>query len=211
VKLYGHPDSGHAFKVKFCLNAAGIDHDYEMIDIFSERSQRNPEFVRRSRFCEVPLLVDQDKNLIQSNAILIYIASKYQIYGGESPVSLHGCIEWLIWEANKIGLCLPQLRADRKFKGFELSAGAREWLHNRYLHDVSILDSELADGRPFVLGDQLTIADFSLCGYLMYDHEAGVAVPEKVSGWINRLKSVDGWASPYEMLVQDARSDRQHY
>ena len=200
MKLYGHPDSGHVFKVKFCLQAANIEHQYEVIDIFSDRSKRNPEFVVKSRFCEVPLLVDGAKNLIQSNAILVYIASKYQIYGGESHAKLQACLEWLMWEANKIGMCLPQLRADKKFKGFELAEDARAWLHDRYVHDVGIIEDELDDGRQFILGEEVTIADFSLCGYLMYAEEAQVRVPGNVSGWMSRLKTLPGWTNPYDML-----------
>ncbi len=200
MKLYGHPDSGHVFKVKFCLQAADIVHQYEVIDIFSDRSERNPEFVSKSRFCEVPLLVDGEKSLIQSNAILVYIASKYQIYGGESSAKLQACLEWLIWEANKIGMCLPQLRADKKFKGFELADGASAWLYDRYVHDVGVIEDQLNDGRQFILGKEVTIADFSLCGYLMYAEEAQVRVPINVSSWINRLKALNGWANPYDML-----------
>lgn len=200
MKLYGHPDSGHAFKVKFCLNAAGLVHDYEIVDIFSDRDKRDPEFMQRSKFCEVPLLVDQGRSLIQSNAILIYIASEYKIFGGQSRLELHACMEWLFWEANKIGLCLPQLRADKKFKGFELSADAKAWLTNRYYHDVGILERELSDGRAFILGDYVTIADFSLSGYLLYDNEAGVSVPQNVHLWLNRLKNLDGWSTPCDML-----------
>lgn len=200
MKLYGHPDSGHAFKVKFCLNAANIDHQYQVVDIFSPRKDRDLEFVNRSKFCEVPLLVDQEINLTQSNAILIYIANKYQVYAGQSASEFQRCLEWLLWEANKIGMCLPQLRADLKFKGFELRSDARQWLLSRYTHDVGVIDDQLSDGRPFIVGENITIADFSLCGYLMYAKEARVVVPTNVVGWLNRLKQLDGWSDPYEML-----------
>jgi len=33
MQLFGHPDSGHAYKVKFLLEHAGIPHDYEVVDI----------------------------------------------------------------------------------------------------------------------------------------------------------------------------------
>ncbi len=198
MKLYGHPDSGHALKVKFCLNSASIEHEYEVIDIFSDKKSRNPDFLSRSKHGEVPLLVDDGKNLTQSNAILVYIAKKYGLYGADSE--LQACLEWLMWESNKIGMCLPQLRADKKLKGCELSKGAREWLLARYVHDVSVINNELEDGRSFIVGDNLTIADFSLCGYLMYAEEAEVVIPKNVDVWRDRLKSLDGWSNPYEML-----------
>ncbi len=204
MKLYGHPDSGHAFKVKFCLEAGNIDHDYEVVDIWSDRSQRQPELVACSKHCEVPLLIDGDNNLIQSDGILLYIAQKHQIFGGESDIMLQRCIEWLFWEANKIGMCLPQLRASKKFESSRLTQGAWDWLYARYLHDVGVIDKELSDGRPFILGDRLTIADFSLSGYLFFADEAEVPVPNHVEYWLNRLKQLDGWQHPYELLSVDA-------
>ena len=200
MKLFGHPESGHALKVKFCLDAAAIEHEYQVIDIFAETKNRDIEFIQKSKFCEVPLLVDGDLNLIQSNAILYYIAQKFNIYGGESIEKLQCCLEWLVWEANKIGLCLPQIRAHHKLQGFELNQGALDWLLSRYTHDVNILDKQLSDGRSFILGEQITIADFSLCGYLMHANEAKVKVPEYVSKWLIRLKQSNGWANPYQML-----------
>ena len=172
MKLYGHPDSGHAYKVKLCLEIAGIAHKYEVVDIFSARESRAAEFKEYAKFHEVPLLIDNGQGFVQSNAILIYIAKKYGILGAENADIFKRCLEWLFWEANKIGLCLPQLRASNKFEQFKLSDGARTWLTERYNHDVQILESELMDRRQFIVGEELTIADFSLCGYLYFADEA---------------------------------------
>ena len=200
MKLFGHPDSGHAYKVKLCLAIAGISHDYEEIDIFSERDSRSPEFKQQSRFHEVPLLIDEGKAYVQSNAILIHIATKYKILGAESDHTFTRCLEWLFWEANKIGLCLPQLRASNKFEQFRLSEGAQHWLSARYRHDVQILAAELSDRRKFILGENPTIADCSLCGYLYFADEAKVEVPPLVRDWLARIAGLKGWAHPYELL-----------
>lgn len=201
MKLFGHPDSGHAFKVKFCLEAANIEHEYLEIDIWANRQDRPVEFTSRSKFCEVPLLVDGDNNLIQSDAILLYIAKKFGILGAESQKSLDRCTEWLFWEANKIGMCLPQLRASKKFESSRLTQGAWDWLYARYLHDIGLIDQELSDGRPFMLGDQLTIADFSLSGYLFFADEVEVPLPGHVAQWLDRLRAMPSWKHPYELLV----------
>ena len=198
MKLYGHPDSGHAFKVKFFLQWANIEHDYEMIDIFSPRPSRPAEFLAASKFCEVPALIDGDNKLIQSNAILLYLADKYDHFTDADTRQRN--LEWLIWEANKIGMCLPQLRADKRFEDSKLSNSAREWLLARYTHDIGIIDEELSDGRPFLLGDDMGIADFSLSGYLMHAAEAEVEVPRHVGAWLDRLRAQNGWQNPYEML-----------
>ena len=200
MKLFGHPDSGHAYKVKLCLAIAGIPHDYEEIDIFSERDSRSPEFTQQSRFHEVPLLLDEGKAYVQSNAILVHIATKYKILGAESDQTFDRCLEWLFWEANKIGLCLPQLRASNKFEEFRLSEGAQQWLNARYRHDIQILENELSARRQFIVGANPTIADFSLCGYLYFADEANVEVPQRVRAWLERISDLQGWAHPYELL-----------
>ena len=53
MKLYGHPDSGHAFKVRFFMRAAGIEHEYESVDIFAPLADRPEDFRRHARFGEM--------------------------------------------------------------------------------------------------------------------------------------------------------------
>ena len=106
-KLFGHPDSGHAFKVRFFLCAASIEHDYEVVDIWQPRESRSAEFRQASTFGEVPLLMDQGTAYVQSNAILLHLARQAGSWGGESSERIALCEQWMIWEANKIGMCLP--------------------------------------------------------------------------------------------------------
>ena len=201
MKLYGHPDSGHALKVKFFLEWLEVEHEYEFVDIFSEQRTRSDEFLKASKFSEVPTLIDNKQCYIQSNAILVYLSDKYEKF--KSSNEKQRCLEWLVWEANKIGMCLPQLRANEKlskiYPDFKLSQGAYDWLKVRYKHDVGVLDKELAD-KPFILGNAISPADFSLSAYLMYADEASVEVPRNVLHWLDRLREQNGWQSPYEML-----------
>lgn len=200
MKLFGHPESGHAYKVRLMLAVAGIPHDYESIDIFSPRESRPPEFRRHARFGEVPLLLDDGVGYTQSNAILIHLARKTRAWGAQDARLLQQCCEWLFWEANKIGMCLPQLRADKRFEDSRLEDGARRWLLKRYEHDVGLLDERLAETGAFILGDEVGIADFALCGYLSYAEEAEVFVPDHVSGWLTRISDLTGWQAPYDLL-----------
>ena len=200
MKLFGHPESGHAFKVKLCLELAGIEHDYENVDIFLPREKRPTEFRDNSKFHEVPMLLDEGEALVQSNAILQHIASKFRVMGGEDEILFRRCKEWLFWEANKIGMCIPQLRVARKFEDDSISAQTQVWLEARYAYDSGILEQELNDGRAFILGDTPTIADCSLCGYLVFADEAKVVVPPNVAAWLSRLSSLEGWQHPYQLL-----------
>ncbi|MCB1173876.1 MAG: glutathione S-transferase [Leptospiraceae bacterium] len=201
LKLFGHPDSGHAYKVRLMLRLAKIEHDYTFIDIFSERSTRPVEFRTHSRFQEVPLLLDDSTALVQSNAILIYLARKYGIMGGESPDQLQQHIEWLFWEANKIGLCMPQIRAHYRFDGSQLSTGAMQWLLKRYQHDVGILEQHFQQGHRWLVGSAMGIADCSVCAYLLWADEARLSVPPSVQDWLDRICSLELWQDAYTLLA----------
>jgi len=202
LKLFGHQESGHAFKVKLALTIADIVHHYEWVDIEAPRESRSLEFRSHSRFSEVPLLLDEGEPYIQSNAILLHIAHRFNVLGGEDTVLMQRCREWLFWEANKIGLCLPQLRAYKKQNAPEIQEQTLEWLLSRYKHDVGVLNDVLSDGRDFIVGDLFTIADCSLCGYLTFADEAEVDLPPFVESWLNRISSLEGWKHPYELLSQ---------
>lgn len=201
MKLFGHPDSGHAYKVRLMLTIADIAHDYEHVDIFSPRISRSTEFQTNARYGEVPLLLDAGVAHTQSNAILLHLAQKTGRWGAEHGSTLQLCHEWLFWEANKIGMCLPQLRADRLFSDSKLSGGVRDWLLKRYQHDVMLLDDHLRESSHYMLGTEPTVADFSLCGYLFYAEEAAVTVPNHVQAWLERLSELPGWRSPRELLA----------
>lgn len=200
MKLFGHPDSGHAFKVKFLLEHAGIAHEYEVIDIFKPRDERPDEFVEHARYGEVPLLMTDGYALAQSNAILMYLAQLSGAWGAQNVATMQLCREWLCWEANKIGLCLPQLRVYQRFEDHGISTGAHDWLSARYEHDIGVMEQTLSDGRRWIVDTEApTIADFSLSGYLFLADEAKVSVPEQVKLWLKRLSSLDGWQHPYPM------------
>jgi len=65
----------------------------------------------------------------------------------------------------------------------------------------NILGAHL-DGRRFVVGDEITIADISLCGYLFFDDEIGVdwdGYPS-IRDWLARIRSEPGWKHPYELM-----------
>ena len=200
MKLYGHPESGHAFKVRFFMRAAGIEHEYESVDIFVPLADRPEDFRRHARFGEVPTLVDGGRSFVQSDAILVHLATKIGGWGAEDPELMQRCLEWLFWEANKIGMCLPQLRAHERFAALKLDDGAWHWLRARYEHDVGVLDREFADDRPYILGDKPSIADFALCGYLVLVDEAKLGVPDHVDAWLGRMRALPGWLHPYVMM-----------
>lgn len=202
MKLYGHPESGHSYKVKLMLELAEIPYDYEIVDILVDREARPEPFrsLSKPHYSEVPLLQDGDHVMAQSNAILWHLSSRFQVFGGQDLGESTRIHEWLFWEANKIGLSLPHLRLARNYFPEEFSAEAVEWLQSRYNNDSDRLERELSDGRSYLLGQRMTVADLSICSYLFWANQAQVAVPPFTRKWLARIASEPRWQSPYRML-----------
>jgi glutathione S-transferase len=200
--LFGNPESGHSYKVKLALHVAQIPHHYHVIDLGVPRHARPEPFRSLAKFGEVPLLLHQGQAYVQSNAILLFLAEQTGRFGGESAGRMARAREWLFWEANRLGLSLPHLRFARRFDAQAYPEGSLTWFEHRYQADIERLAQELDDGRHFVLDDEPSIVDFSLCGYLYWAEQAKVTVPSTVAAWLERISQLPGWAEPYILLAR---------
>jgi glutathione S-transferase len=198
LALYGNRESGHTFKVRQLLAVAALPHQYVEIDLGQPRAERPEPFRSLSKYGEVPLLVHAGQPYVQSNAILLRLAELTGRFGGESDERLAQVREWLVWEANRIGFSLPNLRYGLKFTPGGLAPDVEAMMRARFALDIARLESELGDGRAFILGDAPTVADFSLSGYLFWPEQAGVAVPPAVQAWLDRISTLPGWRHPYQ-------------
>jgi glutathione S-transferase len=195
IKLFGNRESGHAYKVRLMLNLAQLPHEFEEVDLDLPRGQRPEPFRSLAKYGEVPLLLHNERPYVQSNAILLHLAAHSGALDGDAPATTERVREWLFWEANRIGFSLPNLRYCLRVSGGEPAVLAM--LRQRYEADVARLERELADGRPFILGNSPTVADVSLCGYLFWADQAQVAVPPGVASWLERIAALPGWRHPY--------------
>ena len=207
LKLYGHYDSGHVYKVMLFLELANIPYEYEQVDIWIDKQDRQADFLKHSRNGEVPCLLIDGQAYIQSNLILHKLASEYKIYGGESPQRLLQSLDWQFWEANRLGMCLPQLRYAKLFAPDEFNAQSLAFLKNRFDQDIAVLAGQFSDGRDFILDDNPGIADFSICGYLYWADEADLQLPEMVNSWLDRISQLPGWQPPYDMMKKNGKQD----
>lgn len=197
--LYGASGSGHSYKVALALAFIGLDHEYRAVDLTVPRPERALDFRQASRFGEVPVLVVDEQALVQSNAILLHLArTTGQLIGDEGWERLE---QWLFWEANRIGLSVPNLRFALRFEP-DTPPDVLAWLEARARRDLDGLDAALDLGKPFLTGGRASIADLSCCGYLYWAHEAGLhlAAWPAVQAWLGRISEIPGWRAPDAML-----------
>ena len=156
--LCGHPDSGHACKVALALSLAGLAYRTVWIDIWADPATRPADFRAASPFAEVPLLTIDGDPYVQSGAILLEIACRFRCLGAESPQGLQRGREILMWEANRIGMCLPQLKEARRTQGQGFPPGAADWLRMRYDADCRRFGRLLGDAA-FLHGETPGLGD----------------------------------------------------
>lgn len=194
MKLYGSDQSGHSYKVRLFLELAQIEHEYIWVDLMKARKDRPADFMTASKHGEVPVLIDGDLTICQSNAILQHLAETTGHYGGNHEVN-----EWLSWEANRIGFSLPNYRFARIWQ--KPPQDVMDFLQQRLMFDLKILNKHL-DGKNYLVGDGLTIADLSNAAYMYWldDVEINVSNYPNLERWLNNISALQHYKTPPELM-----------
>lgn len=202
LTLYGNRRSGHSYKVRLALMLADLSHDYRHIDLSLPRHERPADFQAISRWQQVPVLMVGDVPLVQSNAILEWLAENEGVLAG-APGERQTIREWLYWEASRLGIYLPQLRRLRR-PGADAGAELLDWLEQQVRADLATLNGQLSH-RSWLAGQNATVADIAASGYLWWLHDAGLDIAEwpHIGAWLQRLSALPGWQHPDQLMSPD--------
>lgn len=195
--LFGNRESGHSYKVALALAVLGLPYTYRPIDIDVDRTDRPQDFREASRFGEVPVLLEDGRPIVQSNAILLHLAHRTGRLDGGSQDRLR---EWMFWEANRIGFSLANLRYALRFTDNPAPAVVA-WLQARTRADLDRLEEEFSQAA-FLMGAEPSVADIACCGYLFFADQAGIDLAgwPRVNEWLGRIRGLPGWRHPYDLL-----------
>ena len=198
--LYGNRESGHSYKVRLALTLMHVPHEYHRIDINLPHEQRPAEFRAVSRFGEVPVLVDRGQVYVQSDAILLHLAQQEHKFYGRDAIDHDQVREWLFWEANRIGISIPNLRFALRWLP-HTKPEVLDWLRTRALADLGRMNDEFSQ-RKFLLGDFPTVADLACCGYLYWLDQAGLDIARwpAVARWLADISALPDWRHPYDLM-----------
>ena len=188
MKLYDLELSGNCYKARLFL--ALLAQDYELISVdFLGGEHKTPEYIARNPFGEIPVLVDGDLILRDSQAILVYLARKS---GREdwlpiSPAPMAQVMDCLMVAENEVARGPNDARLHDKF-GYELDVEKARTNTSRLL---DILDAHLGKNDWLALG-RPTIADIACFPYVALGHEGGASCENHtaVCAWIDRIKAL---------------------
>ena len=202
IILFGNRLSGHSYKIRLALLLGGIPHQYRQVSLSTPRAERDADFRAASRWDEVPALVVDGVAMVQSNAILQWLAESRGVLAG-APDEQQSIREWLSWESNRIGFSLPNLRYSRQFS--HAGEAVEAWLEQRCRDDLAVLDTHLAT-QDYLVASGLTVADLSACGYMWRLHEAGLDVQgwPHLAAWLERIAATPGWQAADPLMACDS-------
>ena len=201
MKLYCFGESGNAYKAALPLELSGLDWEPVYVDFFGGET-RTPAYRAINEMGEVPVLVDGARTLTQSGAIQMYVSEKSGKFGGSTPDEARDIMRWVLWDNNK--LC-GQAGMTRFLMNFlpeeKRPAEVIAWYQGRLKTVYSILDTHL-EGRDWIVGDSITNADFSCCGYLFYPEPFGFVRADwpNIDRWLSNIEGLDGWKHPYDLM-----------
>ena len=197
--LYCFAQSGNCYKPALALELAGADWAPRFVDFFHGEG-RTPEYRAINIMAEAPVLEHAGLRLSQSGVMLDYIAEKLGKFGPADAAERREILRWLLWDNHKFTSYTATYRFMRTFTK-DANPVVLDVFRKRAETAWGILDAHLA-GRRYVVGDRLTIADLSLCGYVFFDDEIGVdwAAYPAIQRWIDRIQSEPRWVHPYKLM-----------
>lgn len=203
MKLHCFGESGNSYKAALTLAMAGVEWEPVFVDFFNGEARSEAYRSTVNVMGEAPVLVDGDLRLSQSGAIQQYVADTTGRLGGR-PEDKYEVLRWILWDNHKLSSVAGTVRFLMNFlpeaKRDEV-APTVSFLQGRLRAAYGVLDTHLA-GRAWIVGDAVTIADLSCCGYLYYPEPFGFDRSDwpHIDGWLERLSRQPGWKHPYDLM-----------
>lgn len=206
IELYCFGESGNSYKAALALELSGLDWKPVFVDFFKGVS-RTPEFRENVNVMgEAPALVDGDVKLSQSGVIQQYITDKSGKFGGKDQAEKYEVLRWVLWDNHKLSSMAGMTRFLMNFLPEEhRNADVIAFCQGRLKAAYAVLNAHL-EGRDWIVGDGVTNADLSCCGYLYYPEPFGFDRADwpNIDAWLTRLTEQPGWKHPYDLMPRKA-------
>jgi GSH-dependent disulfide-bond oxidoreductase len=170
LQLYSLP-TPNGVTVSIMLEEIGLPYEAHLVD-FGKGDQRTPEYLSLNPYGKIPAIIDpagpggKSLPLFESGAILLYLAEKTGKLMPADPAGRYETLEWLFFQMAAMGPMFGQVGYFHKFAGREIED--KRPLH-RYRDEakriLAIIEARLAE-RSWIMGDDYTIADISMLGWV---------------------------------------------
>jgi glutathione S-transferase len=200
MKLYIFPPSSRALGVVALKNYLALDCEVQSIDL-GRGDQLTPQYLALNPNKKMPTLEDDGFALWESNAIMFYMAAK-RPDSGLWPSDLKGqtnVLRWLAWESAHWDAESCGMVAYEKISKVVLGLGPADPAfitrgEQNFARFAAVLNESLT-GKTWLIGEQLTIADFSVGGLVPSAERMGLPVGDfpEVLRWYKGLAALPAW------------------
>jgi glutathione S-transferase len=199
MKLYCFPPSPNTWKVRAVAAHLGIPLELQIVDL-AKGQQRTPDYLALNPTGRTPTIVDGDFVLWESTAIMQYLASQSANTSWPNDARVRADIaRWQSWQMqhwSKDG-CEPLIFQRLVKKILNLGAPDPEVLAkgtDAFNREAAVLEAHLAS-QPYLVGQAVTLADFSVAAPLVYAKEAELPLAgyPQVRGWFDRVFALPAW------------------
>ena len=186
MHLYDYAASGNCYKARLALALLERNYERVAVDIFAGDTLTD-EYAAINPARETPVLeLDDGTNLVQSNAILWYLAEGTRLLPGTTAGRAQ-VLSWLMFEQENIisGIAAPRFCL-MTGRGDPALVAARQ---ERGRDALGRLNAHL-DGRDFLAG-AFSIADIAVFAYTQVSAEAGISLDDykTVRRWIAQVQA----------------------
>jgi glutathione S-transferase len=197
MKLYSHPLSLNCYKVRLLLSFIDREYDHENVDLVNDR-HKSADFLAMHPLGQVPVFVDGDFSVWDSQAILVYLARKFECdrwLSMEAKASAQ-IASWLSFAAKELAIGLAAARVHHLLGNKEIDFVNRlnidiDRATAQAKQSLEVLDSHFAD-RSWLVGDTPTIADVACFPTIEFAHEGEVS--------LDAYPNVQTWAKSFRQL-----------
>ena len=186
-------------KVSILLEELGVEYTVHPINI-GQGDQTSPEFLNIGPNNKIPVIVDGDTNasVMESGAIMIYLAEKYGKFLPDDPLKKTEVMEWLMWQMGGLGPMLGQAHHYLHF-----NPGKAEYAEERFKAEVErlygVLEARLV-GRNYIC-DEYSIADMACWPWISRYEWQGMDLADfpNIRAWYQRLLARDAVQKGYQV------------
>ncbi|KQZ15366.1 glutathione S-transferase [Mesorhizobium sp. Root554] len=170
LQLYSAP-TPNGVKVSIMLEETGLPYEPHYINIGKDETW-GAEFLSLNPNGKIPSIIDpagpggQPLALFESGAILVYLGEKTGKFLPADPAQRYQTIQWVFFQMAAIGPMFGQLGFFHKFAGREIAdKRPLERYRSESRRLIGVLNTRL-EGRAWLMGDDYTIADISMLGWV---------------------------------------------
>lgn len=169
---------------------------------------RTPAMLALNPNAKVPTLVDTEQVVTEADAIICHLSDRME--AGLWPRDRAGQLEiirWFSWNAMHFGRAGGSLYFERiikpRFRIGPADPTAVEDALIEFRRFAAVLDAHLA-GRKWILGDALSVADFSVALPLPYAKAASMPLDEfpQMRRWHDQLSEFAAWRDPFPVMSE---------